>query len=500
MRRYNLAKLTPKNVIKGGCYMAGKPSLMFSIFFLCVAVIACTPQATSSPIPEQNSIETVVAATVQAAITATQRAILTAQPTKTLAPTSLPTQPQPTLLPTTQITPTFQLPPHIELQVAYIKNSDVYLWTDGQAAVRLTDLHDAVSVRISDDGELIAFKRQSPDDVTLQELWVVNTSGVPDPHILVSATELADLVPPDAGSSILGYGVLNFSWRPHTHDLVYNTLILHEGIGSGLNHDLRLVSADTLEKTVLFDTGEGGLFYYSPDGNQIALSNPGSISLVDADGSNLRADVLTFPHVITYSEYEYHPHLIWAADSNSLRVAIPPHDPLAEPLQATGLWFIPTDGSPGTLLGEIQAIPYASPNAAFAPDLDHVIFATPTGNRTSNQRELRIADGDGTNEITYDQGESLEFISWSPDSWHFIYQIHQGDKKGVYMGSLNTQPKLIVFDPNVVQNIKWLGSSRLVFPFQDGNQWLLLIQNPSDGVLTRIDEIPDNNPDFDVLP
>jgi hypothetical protein len=480
--------------------MARKSFYPFIFFFLSITLGACSPKATTSPTVEQYDIETVVAATVKAAFTSTQKAFLTAQPTNTLAPHPLPTQPQPTHLPTLQTSPTFQLPPHVVLQVAYIKNSDVYLWTDGQGSTRLTDYHDAVSVRISDDGELIAFKRESPDDVTLQELWVVNTSGVPNPQMLVSANDLADLVPPDVGSSILGYGVLSFSWRPNTHELAYNTLLLHEGIGSGLNHDLRLVNADSLEKTVLFDTGEGGLFYYSPDGNQIALSNPESISLVNADGSNLREDVLTYPYVITYSEYQYHPHPVWSADSSSLRVTIPPHDPLAEPLQPSELWSIPVDGSPGTHLGNSLAIPFAWPDNAYAPDLEHVIFVTPVGDQRSNQRELRIADGDGKNVILYDQGESVEFISWSPDSWHFVYEIHQGDNQGVYVGSLNTQPRRIVYYTDVIRDIKWLGTSRLVFLFRDGSQWLLLVQDPSDDVIDHIDEIPDSNPDFDVLP
>ena len=483
--------------------MARKTSFIFTIFFLTLVLVACGPKAISSSTPETNNIETLVAATVEAAFAATQGAIPIALPTNTLAPTLIATQTEPTLIPTstTTLQAVLPTPPSaLALRVAYIKNSDVYLWIEGNDPVRLTDVHDAVSVRLSDDGEFIAFKRQNQADATLQELWVVNTSGIPDPHVLVGATELESLVPPDAGPSILGYGVLDYNWRPNTHILSYSTLILHDGPGFGPNHDLRLVNTDTMEKITLFDTGEGGIFYYSPDGNQLSFSNPDSISLVNSDGSNLRADVLTYPKVITYSEYEYHPHPIWSADGDSLRITIPPHDPLAEPLPPTSLWFIPTDGSPGTLLGNIQAMPFAWPNNAYAPDLEHVIFAMPVGDPASNQRELQIANGDGSDQISYDQAESLEFISWSPDSWHFIYQIHQGDRKGIYLGSLNTLPKLIILDPDMVLEIKWLGSSRLVFPLQNGSQWQLYVQNPSDGSLSMIDVIPDSNPDFDVLP
>lgn len=399
-----------------------------------------------------------------------------------------------------QPSPTVAIPTGSHQKIAYTKDGDVYLWKSGQDPVRLTELHDVVSLRLSGDGELIAFKRQDPNDVTLQDLRVVNTSGVPDPRILISSADLAALMPPDPQNYILGAGILDFTWRPDTHTVAYNTLILHKGIGFGPRYDLRLVDADTLVKTTLFEAVKAGLFYYSPDGSQIALSSPESISLVNADGTNLRKDVLTYPDVITYSEYQYHPYPTWADDSLSLGVAIPPHDPMADPLPDTALWSIPADGSAPSLLSQVPAMPFTWPNNAFAPDMKHVIYVTQVGDVNANQRELHLAQPDGSHDVIYAQGESLEFLSWSPNSQHFIYQIISGADKGVYLGGLVSQPKLVIFDPRVVSDIKWFGSNRLVFPFQDGTEWLLFIQNPDSGELTRIDSLPDSNPSFDVLP
>jgi Tol biopolymer transport system component len=308
------------------------------------------------------------------------------------------------------------------------------------------------------------------------------------------------LLPPDHSSSILGYGIDDYAWRPNTHILAYSTLILHEGPGLGPNHDLYLVDADSLQKTTLFKAGEGGLFYFSPDGSQIALSNPESLSLVNADGTDLRKDVLTFPDVITYSEYAYHPHPNWADDSLSLGVAIPPHDPMADPLPPTALWSVPADGSPPVFLTDVPAMPFAWPNNTFAPDMKHIAYVTQVGDPAGNQRELHLALPDGTNDETYTQGESLEFISWSPNSRFFIYRINGGPDVGVYLGGIDIQPRLVIFDPDVVSDIKWFGSSRLVFPFRDGTEWLLFIQDPDTGELNRIDILPDSNPSFDVLP
>ncbi len=484
--------------------MAHKSSFVFLLCLLFpLSLAACKSTTAAPPNAYQNAISTIVAATVQAAFSATQLAFEETQSTPLIPPTPLPAQPNPTrsiATPTLLPLSTYEFPTDQALRIAYTKDGNVYLWTAGDGSKALADSYDAVKLRISDDGAYIAYQRQDAQDPSSQELWVVNTNGYPNPRLVVSSAELKEITPPNPDAYIMGAGVLDFIWRPNTHELAYNTLILHEGPGFGPNYDMRLVNADTLTKSTLFNTGEGGMFYYSPDGSQVALSNPDHISLANADGSNPRENVLTYPYVSTHSEYLYTPHPIWASDSGSLRVAIPPEETLADPLPPTGLWLIPVDGSPAELLGNVQAIPFAWPDNAFAPDLEHVIYVTPVGVRTENQRELRIANPDGSNEVAYDNGASLEFISWSPDSRHFLYQINGATKKGVYMGGLNTQPKLIVWDPDVIQDISWLGGNRLVFLFQDGDQWQLLIHNLRDDAQTRVDTLPDTDPVFVTLP
>jgi hypothetical protein len=329
---------------------------------------------------------------------------------------------------------------------------------------------------------------------------VVNTLGIPDPRQLVSADDLAALVPPDAGSGILGYGVLNFSWRPKTHVLAYNTVVLHEVPGFGPNHDLRLVDADSLQKTTLFEKSKGGLFYYSPDGSQIALSNPESISLVNADGSNYRPDVLTFPNVITYSEYEYHPHPVWALDSASLGVAIPSHDPLNDPQPVTSLWLIHADGSPSVLLGKILAIPFAWPDQALSPNLEFVGYSSPATGGNANQRDLHVSRPDGSNDAVYASGESLEFTSWSPDSQHFLYAIQSGANEGLFIGGNLNLPVKLASDPHSVRGIRWVDATRFVYLLMKDNQWELHLSNLEAEDLAFIDTIPDASPEFDLIP
>jgi hypothetical protein len=476
--------------------MPSKTTLFFILFVLALISLAACGPATQPPTAEQGTVATIVAATQTALAQVTPAASPTAQPTQ-----PAPTQPEPTAIPATPtLPPSPTAEPSRAVRIAYIKGGDVYLWTEGVGSVGLTDTHDAIDVQISSDGELIAYLRQDPDNALEQELWAVNTSGSPMEHVLVSSTELAEHFPVDPDFYPSSIGVYDFAWRRGTHELFYNTLLLHEGPGFMPSHDLYRVDADTLDKTTLLAKGEGGLFYLSPDGNQIALSKPESISLVDADGSNLRTDVLTYPLVITYSEYQYHPHPIWAADSSSLRVTIPPADPLAEPLQATGLWRIPVDGSPAVLLGNIYAIPFAWPNNAFAPDFEKVAYAMQVGEPTDNQRELHLANPDGSNDVAYDSGESLEFKLWSPDSQHFIYEVNGGANEGLYVGAPDGEPVLLHPDQRLVSGIQWLDSARFAYLLANGEQRELHIMDLEGNVLAFIDTLPDDFPAFDVLP
>jgi hypothetical protein len=481
-----------------------KPSFLllpFAIFSLVLA--ACVPKSAISPTADQNAGATIVASTTQAAATASQIAISkTSSPVivTPIIPTSTPLTLQVSSTPTILPSPTVTNMHDAAQQIAYIKGGDVYLWTGGIGSIGLTATHDAVDLQISGDGSLIAFKRQDPNDHTSQEIWMVNTSGSPKPTVLVSKADLYTLKATDPNAGLLGYGVLDFTWRPHSHDLAYNTQLLNEGPGFGPNYDLRLVSAETLAKTTLFDTGQGGIFYYSPDGNQIALSNPDSISLVNADGENLRKNVLTFPIVITYSEYYYTPHPIWAIDSTSLRVAIPPEDPLAKPLPPTGLWSIPVDGSTAILLSNVQAMPFAWPDNAFAPGLATVIYIKPVGDQTDNQRELHIASPDGTKDVVYDQGESLEFMSWSPDSKHFIYQVNGGANEGIYTGGFDEKARLLYPDPRSVRDLQWLDDAQFAYLKLNGKLWELRTNSLNGDNSTLIDTLPDSSPTFDVYP
>jgi hypothetical protein len=82
-------------------------------------------------------------------------------------------------------------------------------------------------------------------------------------------------------------------------------LILHDGPGF---HQPRPAPGGGRHpgETTLLEKGEGGLFYYSRMAARLPFQAR-KHQPVNADGTNLRRDVLVFPSVTTYSEYQYHP-------------------------------------------------------------------------------------------------------------------------------------------------------------------------------------------------
>ena len=457
-----------------------KSPWQFSSLIFVLLLASCLPAST--PPDNQNALETIVATTLTAvASEASATASDIPAPAETIAPD----------------VPTFTAPR--ALQVAYVKDGNIYFWTEGESSIGLTSTQDAMDVSISDDGHVIAYSRRDPKDDFVYELWAVNTSGPTNARLLVSKTEFEALKAaspyPDARSLRPDF----FKFRSGTHQLAYNTFAMYEGPVYAPGEDLRLVDTDTLEKNIVFDFNGGGLFYFSPDGSQVALSTPDHISLANADGSNLRANVLTFPMVKTYSEYQYHPLPYWSSDSGYLRVTIPPEDPLplVQPTPPTGLWHIPSDGSPANQLGSIPAIPFAWPDTAFSPNLDKVGYAKSVGEPSANQRELHIANADGSGDLVFATGEGVEFWHWTPDGTRFMYAINGGAEKGAYLGQLSDGSTLIASLPETLNQMHWVDSSRFLYFQQNGNVWELRISDVDGQNHAFIDTVPDSVGSFD---
>ena len=207
-------------------------------------------------------------------------ATMAARSTESAALATLDAEATPTPVPT----PT-SIPASTELRVAFVNATEngynAWLWTEGKGeAVPLTNAGGVGDVKISDDGEIVAFTRGDG-------LWMVRSDGMEERQ-LVSAGEFAALETQEpSGAPELSVVLNRFDWIPGTHILAFNTRLQME-IGLALNEDLHLVNADTLERTALLPPGEGGEFTISPDGRQFAIVTRGSVSLIRVGGCDRR--------------------------------------------------------------------------------------------------------------------------------------------------------------------------------------------------------------------
>lgn len=318
--------------------------------------------------------------------------------------------------------------------IAYVKDDNVWLWMEGGAHMALTASSDVRSLRISDDGCRIAYTRQvpnpsfDPSDVTLagemlSELWAIDSDG--SNERLVAGIDFFSTLP---APEEIGIGLYKYAWQPGTHTLGFNTQALTYGLAP--SNDVHLADIDSGGIDTLLPGGDGGDFYFSPDGAQVAFSTHESISVIDVDGSNLRSDLIVFPMVITYSEYLYYPPVHWGPDSDDLMVAIPPAEGLNPPVDGvypeTDLLYIPLDGTPPWLAGSVQNVWFAQSEVNFAPDLGRIAYLRPLGELAENRYELVIALSDGSNESAAIELPRISFGDWSPDSNQFIYWF-EGD-------------------------------------------------------------------------
>jgi Tol biopolymer transport system component len=263
-------------------------------------------------------------------------------------------------------------------------------------------------------------------------------------------------------SAAVGGMVYQAAWTPDSLTLLASTRPLYEGPGLALNYDLWQIDAQTGQKSQTLGSGEGGMFFLSPDGQQLALSRPTRMDLINLDGSNRRSAVLNFAAVITYSEYMYHPAPVWAPDSSYLRVIIPAEDPLAVPLEPASLYRIPLDGSQAVPEGTIPLA--ALTQAQYSPDLQHIAYLTSLG---QNNRELRIAAANGATERVTASGE-VGFLSWAPDSNGFAY--YSGMPTDALLGDLSGTANDLA-DVKPVFSVRWIDSTRLFFMSRTDTAW-----------------------------
>jgi Tol biopolymer transport system component len=418
---------------------------LLPIFALLALTLACSLPSTPDP---SDSVATHVAQTLEA--------MEEEEDVSSPIPDTL----EPTEVPETAVPPT-PTPTPVPLHIAYVKDGNVWLWTEGSSPTSLTNTGDAEDLKISDDGQVIAFARQV--DNTHEELWAVNSDGTNLRNLINAADFDAMTTDPDA----LTTNPAEFDWVPGTHTLAFNIHPVYMGPGYFIYNDLRLVDADTAAQTLLLPEGQGGRFHYAPDGSKPAVVTSEQISILNADGTN-RHEVLTFPIVLTFSEYIFYPHPVWMPDGSALRVVIPPHDSLADPRPPSAVWHIPADGSTPTKLLDVVTIPFFVDVPALSPDAQKIAFLQAVTPGDDSVQELHLANADGSGDTIYDTG-NLRFEAWSPTGDHFIYSQNGENPK---VGHLGTAP-VPIGGISLIRDVMWIRDNEYLYLNRESGSWEL---------------------------
>lgn len=417
---------------------------LLPLILLIASLLACALPGGPTP-PPIDVVQTSVAATLTAAVP--------------------PTVPVPTVTPapTLALTPTLA-PPSAVCFVA-VADFNTILCVNGpdQFEIANTSAIGTVSdVAISPDGGMVAYTVALIDGTA--ELWVVNSDGT-NARKLVGMESLP-ATEPDSVS-----WPRTFQWQAGTHILFFDTGWTPAGgpFGPGeyINSDLWWVNADTGELTPMLSAGTAGYFSLSPDGNWIAVSQPESVSLISTDGATVLSDVITFPPIITYSEYAYKPEVTWSLDSSFFMVNIPSADPLAPDAGAT-IYRVGLDGT-ATQLVTLTGQFLFDHSLKISPDGGWVAYTKTVVNGANNEIYLNVARTDGTAESGGLVGVNLgvNLLGWSPDSARIAYNIAED---ALYLANTIA----VVGEIHVVQAVKefaWTSPTAAVFSGSLNGHW-----------------------------
>jgi Tol biopolymer transport system component len=372
--------------------------------------------------------------------------------------------------------PSATVPPEDTLatcDIAYVDNDNLFCVAVGGSPQLLASGAGLFGPQISSDGQKLAYQVTVSEGVT--ELWVVNANPAEGAaHLLVSDAEV-----PNADAANIN-SVNNFQWLAGTHTLAFDTRYMPTGgpFGPGeyINADLWTVDADTGTIASVLPADSAGFFQVSPDGHTIAISRGQGLDLVNADGTNYRQNVLSFPSIITYSEYIYRPRPQWSADGSLFTIAIPSADPMAAD-SSFAVYRVSVDGTVTPLANQPGNLVFGgSISPQIAPDGQHLVYSV--GQADGSGDILHMLTLVPTTDNLFDLRTGPIGLGWSPDSQHYVYAvIPPGGANGFIIGTSDATGNVLISDLNAIRSLRWLDGSNLIFIGQVGaDGWSLYHQ------------------------
>jgi len=445
------------------------------LFLLAGCSSGATPQI------DQNQLGTIAAATVDAALAATRQSAVTPTPaaSATSKPLTTATPPPATAAPAT---------PGVDLQIAFTDGQgNLWYWKSGKDPLQLTHSSDVYDFALSPDGSQVFFSRAV--DFVANSLWLINNDGSSEQEVM----NPADFEAMERPAQSIGTAPSQLGWVPGKPIAAFSTDHYFNGPGFIAGDDLRLVDGATGQVSTLLQPGKGaGMYFYSPDGSQIALVTPNQIDLINSDGSNRRPAVLKYENVLMYSESPFYAQPVWSTDGNKLRVIVLAHDRLGKPEDPSSVWEIPSSGGKAVKLLDFH-LNGLGPGASISPDLQRLAYFQNVN--TGGQQDLHIASLDGSKDDVYATG-SLNWVTWAGDSQDFVWtQYGQvGSGRQTFLGRVGQEP-IQLGSPQSPYDLAWVEGDRFLFLDNDGGTpptWSLYLGTVG-GANQLVAELPAGN-------
>jgi hypothetical protein len=399
---------------------------LFKRMLLLILIAICAACAPAPATPIALTAPAVIPTPIVPAIsTATFAPIATPVPTAT---------PEPTLKPTV-------------LRVAYFGGSQssscrIMLWTEGEGSRQLADCTGIEAIRISDDGQVIAYTSRN-------SIWAVNADGTN--HRLLVGEDYTQNIPSTQWPE-------SFDFAPASHTLYFMTD----------QYDLHRVDTDGGSPRLVVGAGKGGFFSFSPDGQWLTLFHPRELVLAHPDGSAARTVYEWGPEVGVST---LGPEIVWAPDSAGFRT-IELTGQEGDP-DSTTVWYFPVDGC------LVKQMSFSGPYGGnLSPDGHTVVYVN--GQRAPVEVHIVTPDGKDLLYGSYSGTYNLWFMGWAPDSKHFLLNLNEEDLRleVPYLCAAGEQPVKLT-DTDDANAVVWVDAERVLFDRRGISLHLQRVGTPS---------------------
>lgn len=397
----------------------------------------------------------------------------------------------PAASPVPAMTPTPTPGPVEDLVVVYTRDHNAWLWTESGGERQLTKDGGVDQVLLSDDKGVVAFRRGNG-------LWAVNADGSNERQ-LVKENDMPVPQEGELAGSITGMTINQLEWIPGSRQLLFNTRMVFDGPGLLLSDDLWRVDADGLFLENLFAPGDGGNFAIAPDGRQVALITPDSISLASLDGAD-KQRIFGYTPVITYSEFRYYARPIWSPSGDTLGVIVPPPDPLGTENQAHGIWRLHTDGTPAVLAGTIETRGNRPlPEPSISPGLEMIAYLSGSEVEPERVDLLFVSWGDTVSSPTFYTSGVDSFGEWAPGGERFSFTRPPGQTGSIiaFTGRLDEEPQQVGSGEAAAITVHWVDDDRYLYLQASAKGWDLILAD-GDGSDVLVAAVVGQPPAFDA--